>query len=118
MSRMTKAIATSEHTEAKDNHEETAAANMTLRRKFLIGAPFAVAAAFLVKQPEVAHARTDGDWSLTGNAITAAQFLGTTNAQPLNFRTSYAAQRRRWTEAKLLGTVPSSKAPVAVPHNV
>lgn len=58
-----------------------------IRRKFLIGAPFAVAAAFLAKQPEVAHAGTDGDWSLTGNAIDATKFLGTTNAQPLNMRT-------------------------------
>src|SRR3954453_2425013 len=68
------------------------------RRRFggrlLAGIPFAVAAATMLGQaPEVAHAGTDADWTLTGNAVPdETKFLGTTNAHPLTIKTNNAVR--------------------------
>jgi hypothetical protein len=42
-----------------------------------------------------------GSWSLSGNAITAGQFLGTTNAQPLVLRVANVERLRLTTRAQL-----------------
>ena len=109
MNRNTDRLAETQHADAAA--QETAATHQSIRRKFLIGAPFAVAAALLVKQPDAAQAATLDSWLLTGNAISLNQFLGTTNAQPLNIRTNNVT-RMTITSAGLIGvgtTTPASQ---------
>jgi hypothetical protein len=59
----------------------------------------------------------DRYWSLTGNAGTnpASNFLGTTDNQPLVFRTNGAERMRLDTSGRLgLGTTPGSGAPLTI----
>ncbi|MFL5804750.1 MAG: hypothetical protein ACJ8CR_23775 [Roseiflexaceae bacterium] len=58
-------------------------------RGLLVGLPTAVAAALFSQAPEVAEAGVDSDWTLAGNALpNATSFMGSTNAQPVSFRTN------------------------------
>jgi hypothetical protein len=57
-------------------------------KRLLVAIPVA-AAALLTEAPEGAEAGTDGDWTLSGNAIPdSTKFLGTTTAQPLIIKTN------------------------------
>ena len=50
------------------------------------------------------------DWSLLGNSITGSEFLGTTNAFPLNFYTNNLQRMTLGTDGKLgLGVNPNTK---------
>src|SRR5215212_7808447 len=57
-------------------------------KRLLVAVPVA-AAALLTDAPEAAEAAPAADWTLTGNAIPdTTKFLGTTNNQPLIFKTN------------------------------
>ena len=57
-------------------------------KRLLVAVPVA-AAALLAEAPEAAEAAPVADWTLTGNAIPdTTKFLGTTNNQPLIFKTN------------------------------
>jgi len=57
-------------------------------KRLLVAVPVA-AAALLAEAPEAAEAAPVADWTLTGNAISdTTKFLGTTNNQPLIFKTN------------------------------
>jgi hypothetical protein len=57
-------------------------------KRLLVAIPVA-AAALLSEAPAVVEAGTDGDWTLTGNAIPdSTKFIGTTTAQPLILKTN------------------------------
>ncbi len=68
-----------------------------------------------------------GSWSLSGNAITAGQFLGTTNAQPLVLRVANVERLRLTTRAQLevlnsgqsvfLGEGAGAAQDIATPRN-
>jgi hypothetical protein len=78
-----------------DNVLTTALAGDLSRRLFskrmLVAVPVA-AAALLADAPGVAEAAPVADWTLTGNAIPdATKFVGTTNNQPLIFKTNTSA---------------------------
>ena len=75
-----------------DNALSTALAGDLSRRLFskrlLVAVPVA-AAALLTDAPEVTEAAPVADWTLTGNAVPdTTKFLGTTNNQPLIFKTN------------------------------
>jgi hypothetical protein len=61
-------------------------------KRLLVAIPVA-AAALLADSPQVAEAGTDGDWTLSGNSLpNSTKFLGSTNAQPLTFKTNNATR--------------------------